>query len=144
MRNARLLVQALREPASVGDCDWAGLVSAARAEQLIGSLAFRLEGGKLPHRVEAIFAAARRDWEQSRRQALWEAEMTRRALAPLGIPVILLKGNAFLATGLDAGIGRSVGDLDILVPRDSLDAVEAALLAAGWERLKEADGYDDF
>ena len=44
MKHAGLLVRALRDPASIGDCDWAGLVSAARAEQLIGSLAFRMEG----------------------------------------------------------------------------------------------------
>ena len=69
--------------------------------------------------------------------------MARRALAPLGVPVILLKGTAFHAADLDACGGRSVGDLDILVPHDSLGAVEAALLDAGWERMKEADGYDD-
>ena len=143
MTAAGLLVQALRDPDSVEACDWNALIAAARAEQLIGTLAFRLERRRLPAKVEAILAAARRDWQQARTQALWEAEMARRALAPLGLPVILLKGNAFLAAGLDAGIGRSVGDLDILVPRDSLEAVEAALLGAGWERVKEADGYDD-
>ena len=143
MSDARLLVRALRDPASVGDCDWTGLISAARAEQLIGSLAFRMEGRAVPARVAAIFEAARRDAAQARTQALWEAEMARRALAPLGVPVVLLKGTAFHAADLDASIGRSVGDLDILVPRASLDAVEAALLDAGWERVKEADGYDD-
>ena len=94
-------------------------------------------------RVATIFAAARRDAAHARTQALWEAEMCRRALAPLGVPVILMKGTAFHAAGLDASIGRSVGDLDILVPHASLDAVEAALLDAGWEHVKPADGYDD-
>ena len=143
MRNARLLVQALREPESVRDCDWAGLISAARAEQLIGSLAFRMEGRELPPRVAATFEAARWDAAQARTQALWEAEMARRALAPRGVPVVLLKGTAFHAAGLDASIGRSVGDLDILVPRASLREVELALIEAGWERVKQADGYDD-
>jgi hypothetical protein len=143
MSGARHLVRALRDPASVRDVDWNGLIAAARAEQLIGSLAFRLEGQKLPPKLESLLEAARRDAAQARVQALWEAEMTRRALAPLGIPVILLKGNAFHAAGFDASIGRSVGDLDILVPRDSLESVETALIGAGWERMKEADGYDD-
>jgi hypothetical protein len=140
---ARRLVRALRDPDSAGQGDWNGLIAAARAEQLIGSLAYRLDGRAVPAKVESILAAARRDAAQARVQALWEAEMTRRALAPLGIPMILLKGNAFHAAGLDASVGRSVGDLDILVPRESLEAVETALLAAGWERLKEAEGYDD-
>ena len=143
MTGARLLVRALRDPASARGCDWTGLISAARAEQLIGSLAFRMEGQAVPPRVAAIFAAARRDSAHARSQALWEAEMCRRALAPLGMKVVLLKGTAFHAATLDASVGRSVGDLDILVPRADLAAVEAALIAAGWERLKEEGGYDD-
>jgi putative nucleotidyltransferase-like protein len=140
---ARLLVQALRDPASVAGCDWTALLSAARAEQLAGSLAFRMEGQAVPAGVGALFEAARRDSAQQRIQARWEAEMARRALAPLGVPVILLKGTAFHAAGLEASRGRSVGDLDILVPQDSLGAVEAALLDAGWEHVKETQGYDD-
>jgi hypothetical protein len=143
MRDARLLVRALRDPASIGECDWSALIAAARAEQLIGSLAFRLQGRAVPPRVEAILAAARRDAAQARTQALWEAEMARRATADLDVPMILLKGTAFHAAGLDASVGRSVGDLDILVPRDRIEEVEVALIAAGWERMKAADGYDD-
>ena len=87
-------------------------------------------------------ADARRASETVRTEALWEAEMARRALAPLGVPVILLKGTAYAAAGLDAAQGRSIGDLDILVPRAALPKVEQALLAAGWEWVKE-DAYDD-
>ncbi|MBV9884239.1 MAG: nucleotidyltransferase family protein [Sphingomonadaceae bacterium] len=143
MNDARLLVRALRDPGSIGDCDWTGLVSAARAEQLMGSLAFRMEGRKMPPRTAALFEEARRDSAHVRTVALWEAEMARRALTPLGIPVVLMKGTAFHAASLDASVGRSVGDLDIMVPRESLGAVEAALLDAGWEHVKPADGYDD-
>jgi hypothetical protein len=143
MNNARLLVRALRDPASIEECDWAGLISAARAEQLIGSLAYRMEGRQVPPRIAGIFEDARRDAAHVRTQALWEAEMARRALAPLAIPMILMKGTAFHAAGFDASVGRSVGDLDIMVPRASLDAVEKALLQAGWEHVKDAEGYDD-
>ena len=143
MSGARLLISALREPRSVRDCDWSALISAARAEQLIGTVAWRLEGVEVPPKVASVLEAARNDASQARTQALWEAEMARRALADTGVPVILLKGTAFHAAGLHASNGRSVGDLDILVPRESLDVVETALLAAGWERLKPADGYDD-
>jgi hypothetical protein len=143
MKSARLLVRALRDPHGTVIEDWNALISAARAEQLVGSLALRLADREVPPRIAAIFEAARRDSERQRTQALWEAEMARRALAPLGVPVILLKGTAFHAAGLEASAGRSVGDLDILVPRESLDAVEAALLNAGWEHVKDTKGYDD-
>ncbi len=143
MKAARLLVQALRDPDSVRTCDWSALLTAARAEKLLGSLAFRLEGKPVPAKVETILDSARRDATQARTQALWETEMARRATAHLGVPVILLKGAAFQAAGLEASVGRSVGDLDILVPRETIEAVEEALIAAGWERLKDDGGYDD-
>lgn len=143
MNAARLLVCALRDPASAHDCDWQALIAAARAEQLLGSLACRLEGQKVPAPVASILADARRDSAHARTQALWEAEMARRATAHLGVPIVLLKGTAFHAAGLDAAQGRSVGDLDILVPRESIERVEEALVMAGWERLKEEGGYDD-
>jgi hypothetical protein len=139
------LVRALADPASVaslGGAEWTALIAIARAEQLIGSLACRLDGRTLTAPVAAILADARASAEEQRLRALWEAEMARRALAPLGVPVVLLKGTAFVAAGLDAGVGRSIGDLDILVPRAALPAVEAALLEAGWEHVKE-DAYDD-
>ncbi len=141
---ARLLVDALRAPESVVGLDsseWTALLAAARAERLIASLALRLEDQPKPSAVSVILDDAIRAAEQGRVQALWEAEMARRALAPLGIPIILLKGTAFVAAGLAAGEGRFIGDLDILVPRDKLDTAEAALLAAGWEWVKD-DPYD--
>jgi hypothetical protein len=143
MKDARLLVRLLADPSLAAQVkDWTSLIAVARAESLSGSLAWRLRGLELPPRVEAMLDAARGDGEAARVQALWEAEMARRALAPLGVPVVLLKGTAYAAAGLDAARGRSIGDLDILVPRSALPEVERALLAAGWEWVKE-DPYDD-
>jgi hypothetical protein len=143
MRNLRLLAGLLRDPASAAEVrDWTALLSAARAESLAGSLAFRLRGLDLPAGVATLLEDARRAAEQGRQEALWEAEMARRALAPLGVPIVLLKGTAYAAAGLSPAIGRSIGDLDILVPRAALPRVEQALLAGGWEWVKE-DSYDD-
>jgi len=142
---SRLLVRILADSGgctSLAPPDWTALITAARAESLLGSLAFRLEHEPLPPKVAAILDDARRDADYARTQALWEAEMARRALAETGAPVILLKGTAFAAAGLAAARGRSIGDLDILVPFDRLDEVQRALLSAGWEWVKE-DSYDD-
>lgn len=141
----RALAEALRDPATAASLDaagWTGMIAAARAEQLIGSLAFRLDGQAMPAAAARILADARASAGQWRRSALWEAEMARRALAPLGIPVVLMKGTAYAAAGMDAAAGRSIGDLDIMVPRDASKAAEAALIAAGWEWVKP-DPYDD-
>lgn len=145
VRDAALLVRVLAEPVralALGTADWTALLTIARAERLIGSLAERCGGLDLPAAVARILADARDAAAEQRRAALWEAEMARRALAPLGCPVVLLKGTAYVAAGLAAGQGRFIGDLDILVPRESLDAVERALLAHGWEWVKP-DPYDD-
>lgn len=145
MNDARILSRALRDPASVltlDDAGWTALLTIAHAERLRATLAHRVEGLPVPARATDILQSARIAADEARVRALWEVDMARRALAPLGVPVVLLKGSAFVAAGLLAGQGRLVGDLDILVPRDRLDDVEAALLAAGWEWLK-SDPYDD-
>jgi Uncharacterised nucleotidyltransferase len=145
-RDAMLLVNALRDPASTRSLDadgWTALVAMARAEQLIGTLAHRLQADAVPTKVSEILDDARVNAEHQRRSALWEADCAARALADYDGKVVLLKGTAYVAAGLKAGEGRHIGDLDILVARDDLPQVEALLLEkGGWEWVKE-DAYDD-
>lgn len=143
--SVKLLVAALVQPDMVRGLsapDWTALLTAARAERLLGTLAARLEGLAVPGDVGAILTDARAETVRERRQALWEIDRARVTLAPLDCPPVLLKGSAFIAAGLLAGQGRAIGDLDILVPRDRIEEVEAALLGAGWEWVKP-DPYDD-
>ena len=146
MNPALLLAAVLREPTraeSLSAAQWTALFAVARAEQLIGTLAHRVQGLAIPDTAARIVRDAIASAEQGRTAALWEAEMARRVLASTGMPIVLLKGTAYVAAGLQAGVGRSIGDLDILVPRERIDEAEAALLAAGWEWVKP-DPYDDF
>ena len=140
-----VLVAALRNPASVAALDaqgWTALLTIARAERLVGTLAYRLEGQTLPGSVAAILADERTNAEYQKRSALWEADCARRALADYPGKVVLMKGTAYAAAGLRAAKGRHIGDLDIMVARDDLPQVEGMLLQAGWEWVKE-DAYDD-
>jgi Uncharacterised nucleotidyltransferase len=143
--DGRHLTKALSDPPyalGLNADQWTALLSMAHAERLTASLAWRLEGLPVPADVAAILSDAKASAEVQQIQALWEAEMARRALVSRGIPTILLKGTAYAAAGLGAGRGRLIGDLDILVARHQLDEAEAALLAAGWEWVK-SDAYDD-
>lgn len=143
--SAALLVRTLRDPASVVALDaagWNGLIAAARAERLIGTLAFRLADVAVPPAVTPILSDAQADAAREAQQALWEADRAAQALGALDLRVVLLKGTAYAAAGLKAGEGRFIGDLDILVPREAMAAVEQALIVAGWEWVKE-DPYDD-
>lgn len=143
--DAELLANALCDSASVAALDahgWTSLLTIARAELLIGTLAYRLDGLPMPEPVARILAEARTHAEYQRRSALWEADCASRALAEFKGKIILMKGTAYVAAGLDAGQGRSIGDLDIMVAEGGLKDAEAMLLAAGWEWVKE-DAYDD-
>ena len=145
MNECRLLADVLAEPARARTLDaagWSALITVARAEQLIGTLALRVDASEAPAVVADVLDEARDASIEQRRGALWEAEMMRRVLAPLAVPLVLLKGTAFVAGGLAAGQGRHIGDLDVLIPRAALPQVERALLAAGWEWAKP-DAYDD-
>ena len=53
----------------------------------------------LPARVRARLEAARVDIEQQHRLIRWEVTRLRRALAPAGVPVVLLKGAAYRPRG---------------------------------------------
>jgi hypothetical protein len=144
-RDAMLLVNALRNPACTSALDadgWTALLAMARAEQLIGTLSRRLSGLAVPDAVAGILEEARVNAEYQRRSALWEAGCARRALADYPGKIVLMKGTAYAAAGLKASEGRHIGDLDIMVAREDLLQVEAMLLTAGWEWVKE-DAYDD-
>jgi Uncharacterised nucleotidyltransferase len=145
MKHAHVLGWVMAEPsrATALNTDlWTSLLTMAQAERMLGSLAHRLDRVLVPESVAKVLDRAKKATDSERTQAVWEAEMCRRALAPLDVPVILLKGTAFVVAGYSAGLGRQIGDLDILVPRARLDDVETAILAAGWEWVKP-DPYDD-
>ena len=137
------LLAGRREAAALAPREWDGVIGVARSEAMLPTLAHRLDGAGLPPTVAALFADQRAAAAVAQRQALWEAEMARRALAPVGIEFVLLKGAAYAAAGMACAAGRQIGDLDILVLAADIRRAENALLNAGWEWVK-SDPYDDF
>jgi hypothetical protein len=75
------------------------------------------------------------------RAVRFEVDQIRRALTSLGLPLILLKGAAYLLAGLPPAQGRIFSDVDILVPKERIGEVEAALMLHGWASAKQ-DDYD--
>ncbi len=137
------LLAGRREASTLASRDWDGVIGVARSEAMLATLAHRLADNDLPPTVAALFADQRAAAAVAQRQALWEAEMARRALAPAGIEFVLLKGAAYAAAGMACAAGRQIGDLDILVLASDIRRSENALLNAGWEWVK-SDPYDDF
>ncbi len=143
------LLRALREPGSVVELPpqgWNTLLKQARAYGVLARLAVELEAlgcvSEIPEKAKDQLLGARQVSAVCHTGLRFEIGQVRRALADLRVPVILLKGAAYLMAGLPPARGRVSADLDILVPRATIDAVETALLAAGWEG-GELSAYDE-
>jgi Uncharacterised nucleotidyltransferase len=130
---------------TLGHGDWESLLGQARQSRLLARLASHhadkgwladVPDGPRPH-LEAGLRLADRQQHEVR----WEVNCIARALSHLKTPVVLLKGSAYLMANLPAARGRLFSDIDVMVPRESLDTVESALLAAGWIS-EERDAYN--
>ncbi|SMC20979.1 Uncharacterised nucleotidyltransferase [Desulfacinum hydrothermale DSM 13146] len=142
------LLAGLASPAvfrSLEEEDWDRLVRVARRNNLLGRVACVAQDAgitdRLPVRIRRHLEAAARLADAHRRALLWELDRIRWALRDMDGPVVLLKGAAYAAEGLEVARGRLSADVDILVRRRDLPAVERALLDKGWEPVKESD-YD--
>lgn len=117
--------------------EWELLLRQARHANLLGRLAYLLQAnGQLdavPANIWPHFQSAQ-IWAVAQMRAVrWEAREIHKALAGLLCPVVLLKGAAYVLAELPAAQGRLFSDIDILVPRESIDSVETFLKMAGWE-----------
>jgi hypothetical protein len=137
-----LLGQVLSQPAIVEkfrDADWDLLVRQGRWANLLGQLSALFEAhsllGQVPSAPRDHLLAARAVATRHAASVHWEVNLILKALQPLDVAVILLKGAAYTMLDLPAGKGRLFYDIDILVPGDRLAAVERALRRCGWESM---------
>ncbi|EMD84227.1 nucleotidyltransferase domain-containing protein [Pacificimonas flava] len=143
---AELLHHALVQPetmAALQPRDWNALIRAARSEMLLGSLAHAARGIQVPAKVSALFAEASDGAAMNQNAIRFEIERMEEALAGSGIPVLLMKGAAYMLADLPPLPGRQIGDLDVMVPAARLAKAEALLKAHGWQSVKPRGGYDD-
>ena len=85
--------------------------------------------------------AARTSAARLTQLARWELDRVRRILQPAGIPLLALKGVAYLLRGMPHAATRLMSDIDVMVPHDRLDAAERLLRHAGWQSTTD-DPYD--
>ncbi|MDO4585029.1 MAG: nucleotidyltransferase family protein [Planctomycetia bacterium] len=126
--------------------DWSELFRFARAGRLLAQVEARLRRENLLEQVPAEgrwqLTSARIRFERARRQMLWEVDCLERALRESEIPVVLLKGAAYLMADFPWSDGRISVDVDILVPQEMLSQVESWLMLSGWVAQKKSE-YDD-
>lgn len=124
---------------------WESVLGQARRAGLMGRLArHHVDRGWLadvPSQPRLYLEGALRQVDRLHHELRWEIDCIRRALAPLDVPVVLLKGGAYFAAELPPRWGRLFGDIDIMVRREHLSQVEGALFRAGWIS-DERDAYN--
>lgn len=143
-----LLTAALRDPPSIARWSRAELtllLQQARRSNLLARLHTLLVGlpawpalpEELRRHLESEYAYA----DAQARAIRWEVACIRDAVRETGVPVILLKGAAYVMANLPPAEGRIFSDVDILVPKETLGLVEQALFRHGWVTT-HTDPYD--
>lgn len=148
MRAEPVLCAVLREPgrlAALGLAEWDLLLRQADSAALAATLLYLAEDQGVLEQVPAR-PRARLEWARARSRrhvagVRWEVRQIERALAGVDSALILLKGAAYELAQLPPARGRRFSDIDLLVPKEKLGQVEAALMLAGWASA-HSDAYD--
>lgn len=126
--------------------DWDKLIRQGRRTGLLARLRDTLVQNNhldiTPNEARLHLEAAATLAEKQQIAVRWEVGKILEALADLAFPVIVLKGAAYVMAGLPSATGRLFNDIDILVPRELLGQVEAALMLGGWHP-SGLSAYDD-
>lgn len=143
-----LLLKTLNAPedmSSLSLSSWDVLIRQARAAGLLANLSISAEKlgilDAIPERPRNHLISARILTDKHKRDVKWEVRCILEALERLNVPVTLLKGAAYLMSDYTIADGRFFSDVDILVPKSSIDEVEATLRIKGW-LLCAHDEYD--
>ena len=138
---ADLVAAALRDPNVTlpwSGRQWSVLVQQARLSGLLARVWARLQAAwdepamQVPRPVAAHMEAAERVCRAQHAEIHREVGHLARALESLDAPVVLLKGAAYVMTGLPAATGRVFSDIDIMVPKHAIAQAEALLAMHGW------------
>jgi len=125
--------------------DWTGLMQRGRRRALLGKFARDAAdtgiASALPAAIQRQFASIDRLCAYNDERLRAEAFFVLHALRGVDSPVLFLKGAAYALLGLKVARGRVSSDIDVLVPRQHMAAVERTLGAAGWLGFK-LDAYD--
>jgi hypothetical protein len=148
MSRRDLIVAALLGPellSKLSETEWDLLIRQGRRANLLARLAYLLiQNGHIDavpcqprlHLISALRMVERQDIAMR-----WEVNCIRKALANVGVQIVLLKGAAYVMAELPPAYGRTFSDIDILVPKHFLDKVESKLMLHGWQGTHH-DAYD--
>lgn len=140
------LIPTLRDPGLARNCDaaaWSSLIADARKANVLGALAEMLTSTNTPVHQQAArhLNGARQLSTRQRQSVIWEVHQLQKALGQLDVPILLLKGAAYVVSQDQIAQGRLFGDIDILVPKSHIGDIESQLMLHGWISAKTS-AYD--
>lgn len=118
------------------------LVAFADANHVLGQMAYRVKE-QVSDGLLDVLANAKLRAAHDHTMLTFELERLERALLGSDIRVVVLKGGAYVALEMMAAEGRRVSDLDILVDRNDIAAIEKLLLNADWQQDEQTDNEYD-
>lgn len=146
----REFLDALMRPESMASLtvrQWNTVLRFGRQTGLSARLAYLARASnvweRIPEKAREHFESAEAISRDNHRMVRYDVGMIAAALERAKLPFVLLKGAAYVWSGLDLAKGRLCSDVDILVARQDLEAAEEAVKDAGWIPLKH-DEYDDY
>ncbi len=144
-----LLSKVLRDPQRIRDWgvqEWNHFLPLMRRARLLGRcLRLFEEHGlivEVPQRIQDQMRGALAQTLYVQGQALRELRQVHKVLAREHIPVMALKGVAYLVAELPPSGWRNLADIDLMVPKKDVEQAEDALLSAGWQPSGDFDDYD--
>jgi len=138
MNDKNMLVEMLRDvqqASSLTMHQWDLLLRQARESGLLSRLSYQFQQNHYEHVPEQLmwhFESAITYAERQRQVVEWEVRCISEAMASLDVPIVLLKGAAYVMAVLPSARGRIFSDIDLLVPKQQINAVEKSLFGAGW------------
>ncbi len=140
LRNAKIQDQ-------FNDSDWELLIRQCKSSLLMGSvgnrLIYQIPKADFSDRVKAHFQAALTFWERQKVEVDWQVKGLAKIFLRQDQPLVLLKGAAYMISGMGHSVGRSFNDIDCLVAHAELDHVADALNWKGWFTVNLTN-YDKF
>lgn len=142
------LLDIISRPEKIPDLslkEWDTIIRFARHAKLLGYLQLLVERneftGQVPEKVQGILEGARVNNSFYRLLAKHELRHIAKLFRDKNIPLVLLKGAAYIEAQLSPYSGRRLSDVDLLVAESDMQAAEKIFQHAGWVHQEENE-YD--
>jgi hypothetical protein len=144
------LIEVIKQPdtlSSLNPMQWEELIRHARHGKMLGTLAAWCKQYKLmaelPREVRDLLSGEAIRSQHLQLQAQYEMSELEKAFTDTDFPIILLKGAAYLRTGMASHQGRRLSDVDLLIEHTHLAEAEVIMHKHGWKADSSLSAYDE-